>query len=387
MTLQWVMRIRVVHFCGMGLGGTEKTAQIFCRHLDRASYEVFVAGIKFRPQPGDYLKARAWGALGVPRYRSRLSQWKANNARIPLFREVVGADHLLLAPTWEELKPALLNIRPDILHIHYSGDPGPPISDEETMSTVPITVTTNVFNNENTSPQHRKVARMLFISHELRRTAVWARDDSRSRVLYYPIETPYSQDNLRAELGIPADAFIVGRTGRPSASIHHPISLRAYRQIQTPNTWFVALAPPLVMEQEARALGLSRFVSLAPRVDDTWLSKYYNTIDVLAHARRDGETFGCNIAEAMMHGKPVVSHRSPLANAQEEIIGDTGFVTGHDDDAAYAGHLLRLRDDVAFRRELGEKARQRALACFDALRITRQLEAIYDEVRNEAGVK
>ena len=88
-----------------------------------------------------------------------------------------------------------------------------------------------------------------------------------------------------------------------------------------------------------------------------------------------------------MHGKPVVSHRSPLANAQEEIIGDTGFVTGHDDDAAYAGHLLRLRDDVAFRRELGEKARQRALACFDALRITRQLEAIYDEVRNEAGVK
>ena len=57
---------------------------------------------------------------------------------------------------------------------------------------------------------------------------------------------------------------------------------------------------------------------------------------MLAHARLDGETFGSNVAEAMIHGRPVVSHRSHLYNAQVEIIADTGFVVGQGDAPAYA---------------------------------------------------
>jgi len=364
----------------MGMGGTEKTAEIFCRYLDRARFEVFAAGTVFSPEPISYYKARFLALLGVSRYRFRLVDWAFKNARLPAFRQVVGENRLLVAPDWGGLKPKLLAVQPDILHVHYSGAPEPPISDEETMASIPATVTTNQFATHDTSPAHRRVSRMLFVSHHLLQDkAPWARNDPRARVLYNPIEKPKSDQDLRGELNIPASAFVVGRIGRPSSSIYHPISLRAYREMETPDTFFVALAPSLHMVQEARSLGLKRFIALPPNTDDVWLSKFCNTFDVLAHARRDGETFGCNIAEAMMHGKPVVSHRAPLANAQEEIIGPTGFVTDYDDYLGYADHLRRLRDDVSLRRDLGQKARQRALEFFEASVVTRQLEGFYEE--------
>src|SRR5690606_3281108 len=147
-----------------------------------------------------------------------------------------------------------------------------------------------------------------------------------SDVFFNPIELPISTESLRKELGLPSDAYVIGRVGRPDSGIHDPISLKAYRKIEDSNTYFLALSPPVNMVRQAKKLQLNNFIAIPPTTDPIHLAKLYNTIDVVAQARRDGETFGCNIAEAMMHGKPVIAHLTPYMNAQSEIIGNAGYV-------------------------------------------------------------
>jgi glycosyltransferase involved in cell wall biosynthesis len=50
------------------------------------------------------------------------------------------------------------------------------------------------------------------------------------------------------------------------------------------------------------------YFAVHPTVDPVILSKAYNSMDIYTHARADGETFGVNIAEAMIHRLPVITH-------------------------------------------------------------------------------
>jgi glycosyltransferase involved in cell wall biosynthesis len=319
--------------------------------------------------------------LGLASARGKKRMWASMNAREPNFRAILGSDHVFFVRNDDELRRTLLKLLPDVLHVHYSGAPEPPTSDEAVLTRIPVTVTTNPFERQNTAHAHRLVKRMFFVSRWLlENRAQWAAQDPRAGVLYNPIEVPCSADSLRHALGIPEDAFVVGRIGRADPGIHDPISLRAFRQIENPKTYFLAISPPENMLRQAKTLNLTNFVALPPTADEVFLSKFYNTIDVLAHARRDGETFGCNIAEAMMHGRTVVSHHSPYMNAQQEVIGDAGYVVEQDNWKEYADRLERLRDDRVLRGEMAARAQDRALDLFEARRLTRRLEEIYLEL-------
>ncbi|MBX6323252.1 MAG: glycosyltransferase family 4 protein [Rhodospirillaceae bacterium] len=380
-------RVRVVHYTDqLALGGTEKTMEIFCRHLDREVFDVHAVAGRPHRRPMQRLKAEVGAFLGIPKYLGKKQHFESLVAREATFREILGEDHLHIVADAPALRARLLlALAPDILHVHYAGRAGPPFSDPEALDAAGVVVTTNVFGFENTAPSHDRVRRIFMVSDWLRQDrAPWSHADPRVEVFYNPVETPLAADDLRPSLGIPADAFVVGRVGRPDNVIYDPISLRAYAAIQDGRTWFLALAAPTYMIRDARRMGLRNFLCLPPTTDRLWQSRFYNTIDVLAHARRDGETFGCNIAEAMMHGRPVVSHRSPVHNAQTEIIGDTGFVVGENDAAAYAEALGRLRADAGLRRRLGEAARGRAMALFEASALTRRLERTYLDLLGRA---
>ncbi|MBX3465395.1 MAG: glycosyltransferase family 4 protein [Planctomycetes bacterium] len=375
-------KVRVVHYCNqLGIGGTERTMELFCQYLDRERFEVFVVSRRGRTSLSRKLKVELRALFGSEAAAAKRRQLRARDVRVERFRAVVGADNVRFARDDADLRRVLLDLSPDVLHVHYSGDPEPPTSDEAVMSRVPVTVTTNQFERHNTAPAHRHVRKMLFVSKGMFEAgATWAHGDPRADVLHNPVEAPCDQGDLRAELGLPPDAFVLGRVGRADPAIFDPISLLAYREVQGPRTWFLALSPPENMVREAARLGLVNFVALPPTVDQRWLSRFYNTIDVLAHARKDGETFGCNIAEAMVHGKPVVSHISAVMNGHVEVIGDTGFVAPLDDWRAYAARLAELQADPAARRALGERARARALERFEARALTRRLEGLYLEL-------
>jgi glycosyltransferase involved in cell wall biosynthesis len=380
-------KIRVVHYCNqLSIGGTERTMEIFCKYLDRSRFEVFAVSRIPHENLVKRIKVDIGAFCGMSGAIGKRQLRQSLRAREPNFRELLGVDHVLLARNDKELRKILLSLKPDILHVHYSGAEEPPISDEEVMSKVPVTVTTNPFERENTAPSHRHVKKILFVSKWLlENKAQWAKENPRAGVLYNPIEAPFSHDDLRDELGIPKDAFVVGRVGRPDPGIHDPISLRAFRKIANDRSYFIALSPPENMLRQAKALALKNFIPLPPSTDPVFLSKFYSTIDVLAHARRDGETFGCNIAEAMIHGKPVISHLTPYMNAQTEVIGDTGYVCAQDDWTTYGNHLENLRGNQMLRAELSMKAQKRALEHFEARKLTRALEKIYLKLLEESS--
>lgn len=357
--------------------------ELICKYLDRERFDVFVVSKIHREQLPRRIRVELGARLGLMPARAKKRLWAQMNARIPNFKALLGEDHVLFAQDDVDLRRILLELSPDILNVYYSGNPEPPTSDEEIVAKIPVTVTTNSFEIENNAPSHRHVRRIFFPSRWLLvNRATWAKDDPRSEVFYSPIEEPLTREDLRQKLGIPQDAFVIGRVGRPDPGIHDPISLKAFQQIQDDKTYFLALSPPENMLEEAKELKLKNFIPLPP-VSQEDLSRFYNTIDVLAHARRDGETFGCNIAEAMMHGKPTVSHLTPYMNAQEEVIGDAGYVCAQDDFKTYAQKLALLRDDRTHRERLSKRALERAHENFEARALAKRLESTYLSLLNQ----
>lgn len=354
--------------------------ELFCKYLDREKFDVYVVSRIHKERLAKRIKVELGALVGVGSARAKKRLWAGLNARVPAFQQTLGQERVIFVDSDNALRSVLLGLKPDILHVWYSGNPEPPTSDEEIVSKIPATITTNAFEIANTAPAHRLVKKMYFMSQWLLdHEALWAKDDPRSGVFYCPIERPLTHEDLRSKLGISKDAFVIGRVGRADPGIHDPISLQAFQKIQNEKSYFLALAAPENMVEEARRLGLKNFIALQPMFGAD-LSRFYNTIDVLAHARRDGETFGCNIAEAMMHGKPIVSHLTKYMNAQQEVIGDAGFVVADGDWRAYAAHLERLRDDRAFRIELAKRAEARALEQFEVERLTKKLEGIYEDL-------
>lgn len=376
-------KLRVVHYCNqLSLGGTERTMELFCKYLDPSKFEIFAVskqlnesfGLKFRVYFGLLIRNK----VAITKY----NMWKNRMSRIPNFEKILGKEKVIITKDNDDLRNKLLELKPDILHVHYSGNPEPPTNDEELLKSIPATFTTNQFEIENNSKAHKLVKKILFVSHWLyEKKARWAHGDPRVEIFYNPIELPASQENLRTKLNISTDAFVVGRVGRADPGIHDPISIKAFKLLEEKlpnrNLVFLSLSSPPNMIEEAKVLGIKNFINLPPTVSDVELSKFYNTIDVLAHARRDGETFGCNIAEAMIHKKPVVTHLCDYMNAQAETVATGGFVTAKDDYKAYAEYLLRLATDPLLYKDKSESGYQHALNNYEIKNMAKRLENIY----------
>lgn len=383
-----MQRFRVVHYCNqLSLGGTERTMEIFCRLLDRGLFDVHVVAKRPTLPILKRAKIEVGAFFGHKVARAKKKMRASLMARVPNFEAAVGSDHVHIAENDADLERILLGLSPHVLHIHYSGTAEPPITLDSVMKKVPVVVTTNQFEIENTSPNHAAVARMYFVSQWLLdNKAPWAKGDPRARVMYNLTDPPETKEDLRAELGIPAGAFVIGRVGRADNGIYDPISLEALALMQDDHTWFLALNPPPRMVADAQRLGIRRFIPLPGTVDSVWLSRFYNTMDVLAHARRDGETFGCNIAEAMIHGKPVVSHLCSFMNAQLETVADGGTVVTQGDATGYAEALRRLRDDRAHYEATAARAQARAIGHYESSLLVERLKGDYLELLKAKGL-
>jgi glycosyltransferase involved in cell wall biosynthesis len=163
-----------------------------------------------------------------------------------------------------------------------------------------------------------------------------------------PLET---KSELRRRLGLPADAFIALRVGRPDPRKWSDLLIvhgaRLLRDL--PRLHFVFLSAPASRDSIIRRTMGAR-ATLAPFATDRHqVACYMAAADVMLHYARYGESFGYAIAEAALAGLPVVAQATPWGdNAQAELIreGETGFVV-----ADYAGArraLKRLMDDPAF---------------------------------------
>lgn len=190
---------------------------------------------------------------------------------------------------------------------------------------------------------------------------------------------------LRAELGLPAGARVVGQVARlqhikgqdlllqaaPRLLAVHPdvhLLLVGYRQLAVE---YQAGLDRLVEQHGLR--DRVHFVSYPGPIGDVW-----QLIDVHAHpTRRDSSPMA--LMEGMSLGKPVVTTK---IGGIEEIVTneETGLVIAPNDVDALGTALIRLLSDEALARRLGQAAFARYQARHRPETMARAIERLYREV-------
>lgn len=130
---------------------------------------------------------------------------------------------------------------------------------------------------------------------------------------------------LRSKLNIPESDFVFGRIGRNDDGIFDPIGIRAWQKIADnyPDTHYLIMSPPPILEKIVRDENIPRVHFLPPSGDETEVWAFHSAIDAMAHFRRDGETSGVAIAESLMVGNPIITHRSHIWNAHLEYLDES----------------------------------------------------------------
>lgn len=168
------------------------------------------------------------------------------------------------------------------------------------------------------------------------------------------IFSPGSRSAARAELGLPADAPVLGFVGRvqPLKGLATAVEALAAVRESLPEARLLVVGGPSGPAGEAEIarvgrlverLGLTEHVRFVPPQDHTRLPTYYRAADVLLVPSRS-ESFGLVAAEAQACGVPVVAARvGGLAFAVED--GESGFLVDGWDPGAYAGAALKIITD------------------------------------------
>jgi hypothetical protein len=218
--------------------------------------------------------------------------------------------------------------------------------------------------------------------------AQWVRLGGRidkSSVLTCPIETPETTEDYRKELGIPSDAIITGFHQRSDNLIASPIPLNAFSRIQkkypedSANWHFIIKNGAQIYREQAKRLGINNVHFLPATSDYLGVSKFLNTIDFFSHGRKDGETFGAVFIEAMIHGRPCLTHYSADGgNASPETIGPAGLFAKDEDE--YVDYLYDLFKNNELREKLSSKAKPHAEEYFSIEKCIDQAIEVYNRI-------
>lgn len=335
-------KIRVVHDAKtVGYAGTERTAQLICKHLNKEKFDVYLA----------YREGSASPRLSI-------MQDILGKDKVVAYEYTNGDNVSPYYPKSQGLTKLLQELDPDIYHVHRSGYSEWPIV-PAVKTAVPRTkfVETNIFGHQDPLGV---LDCSIYICEYIRQRA---NAHFLAPVIYNPTEGPEEvYDNFielrtaslkfRDKIGLKPDSIVLGRIGRPD--VFCDISLNAIQRLSS-KPYFNRLIYLIInggdrWAEKAALLGITdNCIFLPPIYGDKELSQFYDSIHILAHARHDGECNSCCINEAMIHGVPVVTHSVPpqFYNGHlEQLANGGGFVVdGYDDVDTYANHLDRLITD------------------------------------------
>jgi len=164
----------------------------------------------------------------------------------------------------------------------------------------------------------------------------------------YMIDLPIHNENMRSELKLDDDDFIIGRIGgfyqfdvpeAHNAIIKFLNSLNdtnpvndfiskinnsnnknhTYKNETNRKVYFVFVNTNRFYEHP-------QIIYLDKIIDPYLKVKYINTCNCMIHARNDGETFGLAVGEFSSLNKPIITCRSNLDNCHLEILGDKAII-------------------------------------------------------------
>jgi glycosyltransferase involved in cell wall biosynthesis len=193
---------------------------------------------------------------------------------------------------------------------------------------------------------------------------------------------PASSLSVRAELGLPADAELVGQIGRVDSFKGAPLLVRSAREVvsQRPHAYFafVGHAEPGVQQalwELATKDGVDdRFRFTGVRND---VPRLMGAMDVVTLPSIN-EACSMAIIEAMTMGKPVVATR---AGGNLELVADgaTGILVERTSEALAAA-INDMLGDPARRLLMGMAAEQRANTLFTAQVMAQNMERVYHRI-------
>ncbi len=182
---------------------------------------------------------------------------------------------------------------------------------------------------------------------------------------------------VRAEIGVPEDAFVLLVVGELTTRKNPALVLDALTRLDAGDRAPVALfagegAERASLERRIAAEGLAGRVRLLGFRDD--VPDLLAAADLLVHPSRV-EGFGYAVAEAMAAGLPVVATR---ASSLPEIVadGETGLLFPVDDAAALARAIAVYAGDPARRAGDGARGRERVAREFSRERRLDELESL-----------
>lgn len=215
------------------------------------------------------------------------------------------------------------------------------------------------------------------------------RGSRNAEIFFNPLEGPPPELREKPPVG---RTVVFGRIGRPDDRIFDPIAVRAFDRLRREYgdaVRYEIVAPPPAMSRLVAELGTPGVAQCEPITDEKELWLFYNSIDVLAHARYDGETLGVAIGEAMLAGTPIVSHVSRFNNAHIELLLEPSFArwAAVDDVDAYYEHLRWFVEHPEQIRPMGARARLKAESLFGLREVMARVEADLLEAGRRSGYR
>ncbi len=377
-------RLRVLHLItSLDRGGAENHLLALAGHVDRTRFDVEVAVLTGE---GDLIPE--FEALGIAVHRL--------GARRRL--DLTGAERLV----------SLLRERDyDIVHSHlFRADLYAYVASFQLGSRRPKLVATR--HNDDRFFLHPLVGVLHFLvsarldmiiaisDHIARFTiarGVW--DSRRVRRVYHGLEVPSDalverrRSELRLQLGLAADDFLIGNVGRldPQKGQRHLVRAIPLLLDRLPNAHLVIvgggnlerslreLAEELDISDRVHVLGARRDV---PAV--------MQAIDLFAMPSI-WEGFGIVLLEAMAAAKPIVASR--VATIPEVVLdNETGVLVAPGDPVALADAIAALAADPPRAKRFGEAGRQRLEQSFSLEKMVGDTEVLYEELvpSPESGV-
>jgi glycosyltransferase involved in cell wall biosynthesis len=187
---------------------------------------------------------------------------------------------------------------------------------------------------------------------------------------------------LREKLGISPEAILIGAVGALSPQKGMDLLIRAVAKLERANV-HLAIAGDgperAQLHALAAALGVRERTHFLGYCSD--IAPLYAASDIAALASR-AEAFGMALAEAGLFCLPVVSCR---VQGVPEVVEDrkTGILVPPNDVDAFANALAQLCDQPQMRQRMGLAGNIRTRQLFDVERMTRNFEALYDELMDQ----
>jgi glycosyltransferase involved in cell wall biosynthesis len=172
----------------------------------------------------------------------------------------------------------------------------------------------------------------------------------KSSVIPIPVQKPFNKNNFRKVLKMKKSDIIAGFHQRVDNDTYSNIPLDAFKNLDGGNFYFIIMGGSDRYKEQAKKLKLKNIIFLPHDSRHSTISKFLNTLNIFAHGRADGETYGTVFAEALAHKLPCLSHYSGIDDAHKLTMGSFGIFA--QDSEEYNRLLKKFFNDGSFRKNL-----------------------------------